>query len=327
MDRGKSGEIRPNRSDILSTVPLEGLLSICVVAALATNRVAVESALLAGLLAQILIGALDPESALAASAHPAVVAIGALFVVAAGLFETGASTALANLLLGQPRLMRGAQSRLIVPVTVLSAFINNTPVAAMYLPIVRDWAKRIRVSPSKLLMPLSFSSILGGQLTLAGSASNLLVMGLYIEHLDKIGLATPSSQLQFWGAALLRVPLAVAGMAHLVTAAPRLLPERQQLADGWAADRRYTVQMDVMPDSSAVGATIEAAGLHSLPGLFLFEIERGGLAIPAPSPVTKLKAGDRLGFTDFPKAGLPLTVLLAALCVVLCPWIFPFRPL
>ena len=282
-------------------MPLEGLLSICVVAtvvvALATNRVAVETAMLAGLLAQILIGAVDPESALAGFAHPAVVAIGALFVVAAGLFETGASTALAHFLLGQPRSVRGAQLRLIVPVTVLSAFINNTPVVAMYLPIVRDWAKRIRVSPSKLLMPLSFSSILGGQLTLVGSASNLIVIGLYIEHLDEIGLATPSSQLQFWGPALLGVPLAVAGLAYLATAAPGLLPERQQLADEWAAARRYTVQMDVLPDSSAVGATIEAAGLRSLPGLFLFEIERGGLVIPAPGPVTKLKAGDRLGFT------------------------------
>ena len=270
---------------------------VAVVAALATNRVAVETAMLTGLLAQILIGAVDPESALAGFAHPAVVAIGALFVVAAGLSETGTATAAANLLLGRPRSVRGAQLRLIVPVTLLSAFINNTPVVAMYLPIVRDWAKRIRVSPSKLLMPLSFSSILGGQLTLVGSASNLIVMGLYVKYLAEIGLDTPSSQLQFWGPALLGLPLAGVGLAYLVAASPGLLPERQQLADEWESARRYTVQMDVLPGSSAVGATIESAGLRSLPGLFLFEIERGGLVIPAPGPATTLRAGDRLGFT------------------------------
>ena len=272
-------------------------MAVAVVGALATNRVAVETAMLAGLLAQILIGAVDPESALAGFAHPAVVAIGALFVVAAGLSETGTATAAANLLLGRPRSVRGAQLRLIVPVTLLSAFINNTPVVAMYLPIVRDWAKRIRVSPSKLLIPLSFSSILGGQLTLLGSASNLIVMGLYVNYLAEIGLDTPPSQLQFWGPALLGLPLAGAGLAYLVSASPRLLPERQQLAAEWDSARRYTVQMDVLPGSAAVGATIESAGLRSLPGLFLFEIERGGLVIPAPGPDTTLRAGDRLGFT------------------------------
>ncbi len=282
-------------------MPLAGLLAICVVVtvvvALATNRVAVETAMLAGLLAQIFIGAVDPASALAGFAHPAVVAIGALFVVAAGLFETGASTALASRLLGRPRSVRGAQLRLIIPVTLLSAFINNTPVVAMYLPIVRDWAKRIRVSPSKLLMPLSFSSILGGQLTLIGSASNLIVMGLYVKYLTEAGLAAPSSQLQFWGPALLGLPLAGVGLAYLVCASPGLLPERQPLADEWDSARRYTVQMDVLTDSAAAGATIESAGLRSLPGLFLFEIERGGLVIPAPGPETTLRAGDRLGFT------------------------------
>lgn len=266
---------------------------MAVVAALATNRVAVETAMLT----QILIGAVDPESALAGFAHPAVVAIGALFVVAAGLFETGTARAAANLLLGRPRSVRGAQLRLIVPVTLLSAFINNTPVVAMYLPIVRDWAKRIRVSPSKLLMPLSFSSTLGGQLTLVGSASNLIVMGLYVKYLAKIGLDAPSPQLQFWGPALLGLPLAGAGLVYLISASPGLLPERQQLADEWDSARRYTVQMDVLPGSATAGATIESAGLRSLPGLFLFEIERGGLVIPAPGPATRLRAGDRLGFT------------------------------
>ena len=254
MNCGNDWRMRLDASDILAVVPLEGVLSTCVVvtvvAALATNRVAIETGMLSGLLAQVLIVAVDPGSARPGLAHPAVVAIGVLFVVTAVSFESGAPTAFANLSLGHPRSMHGAQLRLIVPVTLLSALINNTPVVAMYLPIVRDWARRIRVSPSKLLMPLSFSSILGGQRTLVGSASN------------------------------------------------------------------------------------------RLPGRFLFEIERGVLVIPATSPDTRPRVRDRQGFAgalvygpvgyrsmDFPRAGLPLAVLLAVLCVVLCPWIFPFRPL
>lgn len=344
MDGGNGGRIRLDASDILAVVPLEGVLSTCVVvkvaAALANNRVAVEAATLSGLLAQILLAAVDPGSALDGFAHPAVVAIGVLFVVAAGFFETGTSTAFANLLPGHPRSMHGAQLRLIVPVTLLPALINNNPVVARYLPIVRDWTKRIRVSPSKLRMPLSFSSILGGQQTLLGSASNLTVMGLDVNDLAENGLAAQSSQQQFWGAPLLGLPLAGIGPAYLITALPKLLPERQQLADEWDTARHNAEQMDVLPASPAAGTTIESAGFRRLPGLFLFESARGGLGMPARSPNAKQRARDRLGFTgalvcgpigyrfiDFPSVGLPLTVLLAVLCVVLCPWIFPFRPL
>lgn len=287
--------------DILTAMPWEGLLAVGivvgVVAVLMTNRVAVETAVLAGLLIQVLVGAVSPQAALAGFAHPAVLAIAALFVVAAGLRETGATLAWVPALLGHPKSVGAAQLRLMAPVVLLSAFINNTPVVALYLPLVRDWATRIRVSPSKLLIPLSFASILGGQLTLIGSASNLIVMGLYLEHLTAADLAIPSSTLQFWGPALLGLPAACAGIAYLLAVSPALLPERVRLPDTRRNARQYTVQMDVLAGSSIAGSTIEGAGLRNLPGLYLFEIERAGHLLPAPPPNTRLLAGDRLGFT------------------------------
>ena len=282
-------------------MPLVGLLSVivvvAVVVALATNRVAIEFAMLAGLVLQIVLGAVEPTAALAGFAHPAVIAIAALFVVAAALRETGATRAVAPALLGHPKSVFAAQFRLMAPVALLSAFINNTPVVAMYLPLVRDWARRIRVSPSQLLMPLSFASILGGQLTLIGSASNLIVMGLYLEYLRAADLAPLSATLRFWGPALLGLPAACCGIAYLLAVAPKLLPDRIGVRSDPRRKRSYTVQMDVLPGSEVAGATIESAGLRHLPGLYLFEIERAGTVLPAPGPETQLAVGDRLGFT------------------------------
>lgn len=288
-------------SDTLTEVPFAGLLAVAIVAAvviaIATNRVAIEFAMLAGLVLQVALGTVEPTAALAGFAHPAVVSIAALFVVAAALRETGATRAIAPALLGQPASVFAAQLRLMAPVALLSAFINNTPVVAMYLPLVRDWARRIRVSPSKLLMPLSFASILGGQLTLIGSASNLIVMGLYLEYLRSSDLVLPGATLQFWGPSLLGLPAACCGIAYLLAVAPKLLPERIAAHRDPRSKRSYTVQMDVLPGSAVAGSSIESAGLRHLPGLYLYEIERAGVVLSAPGPATRLAVGDRLGFT------------------------------
>lgn len=269
---------------------------VCVMGALASNRVSVPAAMVTGLLALVFLGTVQSEAALAGFGHPAVLAIAALFVVAAGLRETGAMFAVGPALLGLPRSAAAAQLRLMLPVTLLSAFMNNTPVVALYLPLVREWAARIRVSPSKLLIPLSFSSILGGQLTLIGSASNLIVMELYLEHLAATGIPAPNPALQFWGPALLGLPAAGLGIAYLLAVAPALLPDRVRLPDPKRWVRRFTVQMEVVPGSPVAGATIEGAGLRRLPGLYLVEINRAGHVIAAPPPRTRLQEGDRLGF-------------------------------
>ncbi len=275
--------------------------SIAVVAAivvvLALDWVAVEVAMLAGLAALILGGAVELEPALSGFAHPAVLMIAALFVVAAGLTGTGVTQRLAQGMLGRPVGVASAQLRLMGPVVLLSAFLNNTPIVAMYLPIIRDWARKIRVSPSKLYMPLSYAAILGGRLTVIGSSSNLVVMGLFVEWTAaNPGAVQMSAAQRFWGPAALGLPAAVVGVAYIVLASRRLLPERKTALQNELDSRRYTVEMEVRPDSAIVGKSIEAAGLRRLPGLYLAQIERGDQSIPAPSPEWIIRAGDVLSF-------------------------------
>lgn len=281
-------------------MPTEGMLALAitgvVIAALATNKVSVEAGMLGGLLALILVGAVSPERALAGFAHPAVIAISSLFVVAATLFSTGATSSFVAPLLGLPKSVRIAQLRLTVPVALLSSCINNTPVVAMYVPIVQEWSRRIRVSSSKLLIPLSFASLLGGQLTLIGSASNLIVMGLYVEYLDSLGLARPSSLRQFWAPAMLGLPVLTVGLAYLVGISSRLLPERRKAATDRGNVRQYSVQMHVPKGSRAEGKALQRLGLRHLPGLDLYAVEREGEAISSPSTDMRLAAGDRLYF-------------------------------
>ena len=270
---------------------------LAVIVALAAGWASIEIVMLGGLLAQVLFGVLSLPEAAAGFAHPAVLMIAALFVVAAGLTETGATQTIAQRLLGRPSGVTAAQLRLMGPVALLSAFLNNTPIVAMYLPIVSDWARKIRVSPSKLFLPLSFAAILGGRLTLIGSSSNLVVMGQYRELWESsTGVPALSSAMELWGPAALGLPALAVGIAYLLLASRWLLPERKPALASTLDARRYTVLMEVRPDSPIVGKSIEQAGLRHLPGLYLSEIEREGQLLPAPSPGTPVEAGDRLSF-------------------------------
>ncbi len=262
--------------------------------------------MISGLALMLLAGTVEPAAALSGFSHPAVISIAALFVVAAGLRETGATAAAARYLLGRPKSEAAAQIRLMLPVALLSGFINNTPVVAMYVPIVRDWADRIRISPSRLLIPLSFSSLLGGQLTVIGTASNLIVMGLYIDYLSSGGLPPLSRPLEFWGPAMLGLPAAAVGISYLVLSSRVLIPDRLGIPEAPVDAVRYTVQMSLRKNSPLAGATLESSGLQRRPGLHLYEIERGREVIRLPPPGTRLEAGDVLGFTGSPDAVIEL---------------------
>ena len=266
---------------------------VAIIGALLSNRVPVERRCWPAP-HETAVGSLDLHQALARFAHPAVVLIAALFVVADGLAETGATARIAAGLLGRPSSVAVAQLRLMIPVGLLSGFMNNTPIVAMYMPIVSDWARKIRISPSKLFLPLSYAAILGGRLTAIGSSSNLVILGLYRDQAPAGGALSPA--LQFWGPAALGAPTMALGIAFVVLASRWLLPERRPAVATTLDSRRYVVQMEVSADSPIVGKSIEAAGLRHLPGLYLSEIERGDQLLPAPPPHQILQAGDLLSF-------------------------------
>jgi len=260
-----------------------------VIALLALTRFAADVVLVAGVTLLLVSGVLTPGEALAGLSNEGMATVAVLYVVAAGLRETGAVAWLVQGVLGRPRNLFNAQLRLMAPVATASGFMNNTPVVAMFLPAVIDWARQNRLPVSKLLIPLSYASILGGTCTLIGTSTNLVVNGLLTSHAGLPGLG-------MFDITRVGLPAALIGMAYLMLFGRWLLPDRRPVMDPQDDPRRYTVEMLVQPASPLVGRSVEAAGLRHLPGMYLVEIERDGEVIPAIAPHQRLKANDRLVF-------------------------------
>jgi len=185
-----------------------------------------------------------------------------LFVVAAGLTETGAIAVLTERVLGMPKSTLDAQLRLVLPVTAFSAFLNNTPVVAMFMPVVTEWCKKARLSPSKLFIPLSYAAVLGGTCTLIGTSTNLVVDGTLREQ----GLGG----MTMFELSPVGIPVTIIGLAFLITVGQKLLPDRKDLLEYVESHpREYTAELIVRGDCPWVGQTIRAAGLRDLPGLYL----------------------------------------------------------
>ena len=255
-----------------------------------------------GLTLLLVAGVLTPTEALAGFSNQGMITVAALYVVVVGLRETGGIAWLAQRLLGRPRSVVGAQLRVMLPVTVMSAFINNTPVVAMLIPAVGDLAKRHGFAPSKLMIPLSYAAIFGGTTTLVGTSTNLVVNGLVKEQ-----LGLPS--LRMFDLSLVGLPVALVGLMFVVLLGRWLLPDRQPNRSLFENPREYTVEMLVPGGSPLVGKTVEAAGLRHLPELYLVEIDRSGLVVPAVSPRETLLAGDRLVFAGVIESVLELQKL------------------
>lgn len=271
---------------------LSALITLAVIAlvlaTLVMSALAADMILMGGLLILLATGIVTPEAALAGFSNPGLITIAALYVVVAGLRDTGATELLVSRMLGRPRSIRHAQAQLMLPTTLMSAFLNNTPVVAALIPIVSDWARKNRLPISQLLMPMSFAAILGGTCTLIGTSTNLLVNALLV---DQTGHGLGMFELAWIG-----LPVAIAGTALIIGASRVLLPSRETIATRLDNPREYSVEMVVDPAGPLPGQTIEAAGLRQLPGMFLAEIERDGQLLPAVSPRQPLAAGDRLVF-------------------------------
>jgi di/tricarboxylate transporter len=234
-----------------------------------------------------------PRQMAALAGNEGVLTVAVLFVVAAALTETGGMGLMTERLLGVPRSTRDAQLRLMLPVASVSAFLNNTPVVAMFMPVVGDWSKKTGISASKLYLPLSYAAVLGGSCTLIGTSTNLVVQAQLVDWRR----TDPSIEvLSMFTLTPIGVPLALAGVAYIVFASKRWLPERRAFLEQVSDARQYTVEMLVEPGSPIHGQTIEAVGLRRLPGMFLSTIERGGDTMVAVGPDQVLRERDRLVF-------------------------------
>lgn len=234
-------------------------------------------------------GVLDEKAALAGFSNSGVITVGVLYIVVAGLQQTGALQWVSQQVLGMPKTSRKALVRLMLPVIGASAFLNNTPVVAMFIPVVNDWCRKLRFSPSKLMIPLSYAAIFGGLCSLIGTSTNLVVNGLLID-------ATGDRGLNLFDIAWIGLPCALFGFLFLLVTQSWLLPDRQSVLSETDDLREYTVEMRVEPKSPLVGKTVEKAGLRHLPHLYLAEIYRGEQVLPAVGPQERLLDDDRLLF-------------------------------
>jgi len=266
-----------------------------VLALVSTTRLATDMVFLGGLTVLLLGGVVTPREAFGGLGNEGLITVAALYVVVAGLQETGGIRWIVQYVLGRPRSLVHAQTRVMTPVAFLSAFLNNTPVVAMLIPAIREWSKKFDLAASKLMIPLSYAAILGGTCTLIGTSTNLVVNGLLIER--DVG-----GGLRMFDLAWVGVPLALIGIGFILLTARWLLPDRRPVISQLADPREYSVEMLVDSDGPLVGRSIEEAGLRHLSGMFLAEIDRDGMAIPAVSPRSVLQAADRLIFVGLPES-------------------------
>lgn len=273
-------------------------VTIAVLIALIRERPA-DLVFMAAIVFLSLLDIMSPQKAFSGFISNALLMVGALFVVTAGLRETGVVDLVGGRVLGPAKSEIGGLLMLTAVCVATSAFLNNTPIVAMLIPVVLSWCRKNRVAPSKLLIPLSFLTILGGVCSKIGTSTNLVVDGKMTEAVaNGVVTAEQLPEMGFFEIGYVGVPCAIAGSLYLLTIGRKLLPERKELIEQFGDSRReYLVEMVVTPGCRLIGQSVEVAGLRRLPGLFLTEIDRQGTVITPVSPDTVMQADDRLVFT------------------------------
>ena len=235
----------------------------------------------------LLLDVLDAETALAGFGSQGLVTVGALYVVVAGLQETGGLNVISRHLLGQPDSVKRARFKALLPVSGMSAFLNNTPVVALMIPVLTDWCRRHSLAASRFLIPLSYASILGGMCTLVGTSTNLVVNGLFVSRYGGSGLS-------MFDITLLGLPCALLGLGYLFLFSDRLLPDRDGARDVFTDPKEFTLELVVRGKCALLETPIRETELVNVPGGYLVELVRGETVI-APVPIDEpVQEGDRL---------------------------------
>jgi di/tricarboxylate transporter len=248
------------------------------------------------------LGIIKPEEAFGGFANAGMLTVAALFIVAAALRETGVMDLVGERFLGHVE-TEGKALFYMAAVLIPSAMVlNNTPKVALLVPVLIAWCRKRRISPSRLLMPLSFLSILGGTCSLIGTSTNLVVQGLLLKAGGVLSPSDPHRYqlrpMSMFEIGYVGLPCALLGATYVLTVGRRLLPDRKELIEQLEESRReYLVEMLVQPGCRLAGKAIGDAGLRHLPGLFLIEIDRDGESIGPVGPDEVILANDRLVFT------------------------------
>jgi di/tricarboxylate transporter len=255
----------------------------------ATDRLAADLVAMLVMVALLLSGIVTPEEGLSGFSNPATVTIAAMFVLSAALFRTGALNFAGRMLLAIGRRSQwGALVFMMAGIGVISAFVNNTAAVAIFMPIVIGYSRKVKLSPSRMLMPLSFASMFGGVCTLIGTSTNLLVSSIASAHgQPPIGM---------FEMARMGIIFFAAGMVYMLLVGVRLIPDRRvetDLTEQYGMGD-YLVDIIIGPEAASVGKSIGDSPLVREVEIEVLELVRDGRRRAHPPRDTVLRAGDEL---------------------------------
>ncbi|MBL8232780.1 MAG: SLC13 family permease [Bryobacterales bacterium] len=265
------------------------ILTLAAVYVLSTEKLPVDLTAIFVAIALIVTRVLTPEQGLSGFGHPATVTVAAMFVLSAGLFKTGALEVATALLIRVGKRFAWLATLLTMLIAgFASAFINNTAVVAILLPVMLEVGRGARISPSRLLMPLSFASMFGGVCTLIGTSTNILVSSIA----ERRGLM-PFSMFEFTS---LGLAMAAAGMVYMFVIGIRLIPERRSSADLVDAFgmTRYLTDVVLMEEAKSVGTIAASSPLARDLDVEVLAVFRNGERLEAPPEQIVLQARDVL---------------------------------
>ncbi|WP_242916757.1 SLC13 family permease [Pontibacter liquoris] len=260
----------------------------CIVG-LSIDRIRPSIVFLSGILVLMLSKLVKPADFLQSMSNESIVTIFLLIFITAGIKEHFNIIGFLNRLFKSAKTPEGFMLQMTAGVSVLSSVVNNTPIVAFMIPYVYQWSKRNKVAPSKLLIPLSFATIVGGMMTVIGTSTNLVLNGFILSK-ESEGLAF----LDFFIPGIL---VTIGGLTFLATVGYRLLPSRSNPLDEFKTNaREYLVETCISDGSTLAGKSINSANLRNLERIYLFEIVRDGKIISPVNPDEVLRTGDHLFF-------------------------------
>jgi len=280
-------------AEILTPMTTEILIVLIIIGAAVVlfiwEKFSVDTVAIMVMIALMASGILTPSEGFSGFSNTATLTVGAMFVISAAVFKSGLLSNVSTFLIKVGRINFTLCLLAIMLIAgILSAFINDTAVVALFMPVVIQVAKETEISPSKLLMPLSFGALMGGVCTLIGTSTNILVSGIAEEQgIDPIGMFE-MSQAGIW--------FLVAGIIYMVFVGQFLIPNRK--ANVTAVDEfdmgQYLAEIKLLPTSKSIGKTVQTCPLVTDLEIEILQVIRKDGHIEFPMPYTELMEGDLL---------------------------------
>jgi len=264
------------------------VIIVLMIAALAKEVMRPGLVLFSAVIIMMIFGSISPNELLAGFSNKGMITIAILFIVSEGVRQSGALNQLAYTFLPKKRgKVRLLFFRLMFPVSFISAFLNNTPVAIIFAPLVKKWAEKLNMSSQKFLIPLSYATILGGICTLIGTSTNLVVHGLMLDN----GL----EGFTMFELGQVGVILAFVGYFYMSYIGVHLLPGEKNFIRRPLSDQKdYYYDLVIPANSRLIGQTFKNGRSKDLKGFDIIEIERNGIKISGKTPDLTFEADDQL---------------------------------